>query len=331
MSNSVSGLHHDITDVPGVTVGHASDMKARTGVTVVLAPPEGARAGMHIGGSAASTRQADSLRPEHVVDRVHGICLCGGSGRGLDAAGGVQARLEEAGVGIRVVGHTIPIVPAAALFDLNFGGSSIRPDVTMGYDACRNASGGPVQQGSVGAGTGATIGKLFGVVQAMKGGVGSASVVCDGLIVGALVVLNAFGDIRDPHGNLIAGARTAPQSLELADARRLLTQGTARSRQISVENTTLSVVAVNANADKITASRIAAQAALGLGRVISPFQSQVDGDLTIVLCTGNQEADADRIALLASDVLQAAVVNAVRYADGFGLLPAWKDLGGVAG
>ncbi len=326
MSDSSSGLHQDITDVPGIRVGHAADAQAKTGVTVILVPPDGARAGMYIGGSAVSTRQADSLRPEHVVDRVHGICLCGGTGRGLDSLGGVLACLEEAGVGIQVVGHAIPIVPAAAIFDLNFGDSSVRPDFAMGYKACQSASDGPVEQGSVGAGIGATVGKLFGAAQGMKGGVGSASVVYDELVVGALVVVNAFGDITDQYGNLLAGARTSPESRKLVDAQQMLKEGKARSRQISVENTTLSVIAMNAKADKIVASRIAAQATLGLGRVIGPFQSQVDGDLTIVLCTGDQEADANRIGLLAAEVLQAAVVNAVCKADGFGLLPAWKDL-----
>jgi len=238
----------------------------------------------------------------------------------------VSACLEDTGVGIQVVGQTVAIVPAAAIFDLNFGDSSVRPDFDMGYKACQSASGGPIEQGSVGVGMGATVGKLFGAVQGMKGGVGSASVVYDDLVVGALVAVNAFGDITDQQGNLLAGARTSPQSLTLVDAQRLLKEGRARSRRISVENTTLSVIAVNAKADKIVASRIAAQATLGLGRVISPFQSQVDGDLTIVLCTGDREVDPNRIGLLASDALQAAVVNAVRRADGFGLLPAWKDL-----
>lgn len=163
MGNDLNGLHGDITDVPGIRVGHFSDDRAKTGVTVILAHPEGVRAGVHIAGSAVSTRQMDSLRPEHIVDRVHGICLCGGSGRGLDAAGGALAFLEDAGVGIQIVGRTIPVVPAAAIFDLNFGDGSVRPDAEMGRAACRNASTGPVEQGSVGAGIGATVGKLFGM------------------------------------------------------------------------------------------------------------------------------------------------------------------------
>ena len=197
MSFPTSDRHDDITDVPGIRVGNAHDEDSKTGVTVILPPSNGAPAGLHMGGSAPSTRQMDSLRPLHVVDRVHGICLCGGSAFGLDADGGVLAYLEEKGVGFQVVGRTIPIVPAAAIFDLNVGNGSIRPDAAMGRRACENAFEGPVTQGSVGAGTGASVGKLFGIEQAMKGGLGSASCRSDDLVVGGLVVVNAYGDVID--------------------------------------------------------------------------------------------------------------------------------------
>lgn len=321
------GAHNDLTDVPGIRVGHAQDCDGKTGVTVVLPDGEGVRAGVHIGGSAPSTRQMDSLRPLHVVDRIHGICLCGGSAFGLDAAGGVLTYLESMGVGFRVVGQTIPIVPAAAIFDLNFGIGSKRPDARMGILACERASSGPVDQGSAGAGTGASVGKLFGIEHGMKGGLGSASAVSGEIVVGALVVVNSYGDVTDSDGNLLAGARVSPTSLRLADAARLLKEGAAESRRIPVQDTTLAVVAVNARVDKITASRIAAQATLGLGRVIRPFHSHIDGDLTIVLSTGDKEADPNRIALLASEALQQSVIHAIRSADGLGVLPAWKDLG----
>jgi L-aminopeptidase/D-esterase-like protein len=261
-----------------------------------------------------------------VVDRIHGICLCGGSAFGLDAAGGVLSFLEQHGVGFRVVGRTIPIVPAAAIFDLNLGDGSIRPGADMGFNACVQASRGPVVQGSVGAGTGASIGKLFGIEQAMKGGLGSSSVTSEDLVVGALVVVNAYGDIVDTQGNLLAGARQASDSERLADADDLLRRGKAVSRKVAVENTTLAVVAVNARLDKISASRIAAQATLGLGSVIRPFQTHIDGDLTTVIGTGEREVDSVRVGLLAAEAVRKAVVNAVRKADGFGLLPAWKDL-----
>jgi L-aminopeptidase/D-esterase-like protein len=317
--------HDDITDVPGIRVGHAQDQDAKTGVTVILPPSKGAQAGLHVGGSAPSTRQMDSLKPLHVVDRVHGICLCGGSAFGLDAAGGVLAHLEKEGVGFQVVGKTIPIVPAAAIFDLNVGNGAIRPDALMGRLACETASEGPVPQGSVGAGTGASVGKLFGIEQAMKGGLGSASCFSDDLVVGGLVVVNAYGDVIDLLGKVVAGCRVSPTSLEPADSARLLKEGRARSRRISVENTTLAVVAVNAGLGKIAGSRIAAQATLGMAAVIRPFHSHIDGDLTIVLSVGDVDADPSRVGLLAAEVLQRSVIKAVRRADGLGVLPAWKD------
>lgn len=320
-----SGLHHDITDVPGIRVGHWSDTDALTGVTVILPPEKGARAGLYVGGAAPSTRQMDSLSPFHVVDRIHGVCLCGGSAFGLDAAGGVLAALEEAGIGFPVVGRTIPIVPAAAIFDLNIGNGSVRPGAAMGRAALAAATDGPILQGSVGAGTGATVGKLFGIEQAMKGGLGSASVAAGDLVVGALVVVNAYGDIWGPKGEILAGARTSLSSLDLADAHRLLSHGLAVSRRVAVENTTLSVIAVNAACDKVTATRIATQATPGLAAVIKPFQSHIDGDLTLVLSVGSLKADPNQIALLAIEALQQSVFRAIQHADGFGVLPAWKD------
>jgi L-aminopeptidase/D-esterase-like protein len=326
MSRKTSGVHGDITDVPGIRVGNCENIEAKTGVTVILPPDVGVAAGVHIAGAAPSTRQMDSLAPAHVVDRVHGICLCGGSAFGLDAAGGVLAHLEQNSVGFRVVGNTVPIVPAAAIFDLNFGDGSVRPDAPMGRQACANASEGPIAQGSVGAGIGASVGKLFGIEQGMKGGLGSASVVSHDLVVGALAIVNAYGDVTDLQDNLLAGARTSRQSEQFADARDLLRRGKAVSRRVSVENTTLAVVAVNARLDKIAASRIAAQATAGMGRVIRPFQTHIDGDLTIVMGHGDRDVDPNRIGMLAAEAIQNAVMNAVRNADGFGLLPAWKDL-----
>lgn len=325
MGNGSFYLHDDITDVPGIKVGHAQNFEAKTGVTVILPPAGGARAGLYVGGSAPSTRQMDSLQPLHVVDRVHGICLCGGSAFGLDAAGGVLSYLEERGVGFHVVGKTIPIVPAAAIFDLNFGDGCTRPDRTMGRQACENAASGPLQQGAVGAGTGASVGKLFGIERGMKGGLGSASRFSKDIVVGALVVVNAYGDVTDPEGNILAGCRDSPESLETADAKHLLQEGKAESRKLSVEDTTLAVIAVNARLDKVTASRIAAQATLGMARVIRPFHSHIDGDLTVVLGVGDKLADPNRISFLAQEALQESIVNAVMKADGFGMLPAWQD------
>lgn len=325
MGSFSDALHDDITDVPGVQVGHAANMPAKTGVTVILPPPDNTTAGVYIGGNASSTRQMDSLKPMHVVDRIHAVCLAGGSAFGLDAAGGVMARLEGIGIGLKVTGRVIPIVPSAAVFDLNFGDSSVRPDRELGYRACEAVTCGPTDQGSVGAGTGATVGKLFGIDQAMKGGLGSASSVQDDIVVGALAVVNAFGDVHD--GDVIlAGVRESPESLRMADAARLLATGKAISRAVSVENTTLAVVAVNARLDKVAASRIAAQATLGLASVIKPFHTHIDGDLTVVMGVGEQRVDPNRVGLLAAETLRRAVLNAVKHADGFGILPACTDI-----
>ncbi len=319
-------VRDDITDVAGVRVGHAHDENAKTGVTAILFPPRGVPAGAHTAGFATSTRQVDSLGPSHVVNRIHGFLLCGGSAFGLDATGGALSYLEQAGVGIPVTGKAIPIVPSAAIFDLNFGLWRTRPDGPMGWAACEAATDGPIEQGSVGVGMGATVGKLFGAARGMKGGVGSASVIEDDLVVGALVVVNAFGDVRDAGGRIIAGARAAPDSLELIDADALLRAGKARSINVSAENTTLAVVAVNAALDKTNAMRVASQASLGMGRVISPCHSLVDGDLTVVAAVGAKDADPVRVGLLAVEAVRQAGLNAVTRADGFGILPAVRDM-----
>lgn len=326
MGTHTTSLHDDITDVPGVRVGHASDTDAKTGVTVVVFPNEGCPAGIHRGGNASSTRQCDSLEPRHLVDRIHAVCFTGGSGFGLDAAGGVMRRLEAQGIGIPIVDTAIPIVPTATVFDLNFGNGSVRPTSEMGAQACASADTGPIEHGSVGAGTGATVGKIFGIDNAMKGGVGSASIISGDLIVGALVVANPFGDVTDREGNILVGARKSPDSLERADTALLLEQGIARSRTYSEENTTLAVVAANAKLSKVAAGRIAVQATLAMGRVIQPFHTNIDGDITIVAGAGELDVDPNRIALLAGTVLQRAIIKAVKNADGFGVIPAWSDL-----
>ncbi len=324
--NLPTGDNDDLTDVPGIRVGHAQDVNSGTGVTVILFPERGAISGCRIGGSAPSTRQMDSLDPVHIVDRIHAICLSGGSAFGLDAAGGVLAFLAENGVGFRVGDQIVPIVPSAVIFDLNFKNSGVKPDSVMGRAACLAADLVPMPQGSVGAGTGATVGKLYGMAQAMKGGLGSASVISDRLVVAALVVVNAYGDILDRDGSILAGARTAPDSFEFADSTAMLVTGKARSRSLPVENTTLAIVATNACCDQTMCTRIAGQSTLGLGHVIRPFHSHIDGDLTIVLSLGDVEADPNRVSLMAASVLGRAVRKAIRKADGLETVPAWRDI-----
>src|SRR5574337_436564 len=207
-----------LTRIPGFRVGHASDAVGCTGCTVVLCP-EGTVGGVDVRGSAAGTREMDALSPLHLVPHVHGVLLAGGSAFGLDAGGGVMQYLEERGIGFDVQVARVPIVPSAILFDLRLGDSRARPDPRMAYAACRQATTGPIQEGSVGAGTGATVGKLFGITQAMKSGLGTAGLTLPGgPMVAALAVVNAFGDVRDPFtGQLLAGARDAPASHRLAD------------------------------------------------------------------------------------------------------------------
>ena len=239
-----------LTAIPGIRVGHGTDDVGCTGCTVILCP-EGTVGGVDIRGSAAGTREMDALYPMHLVPSVHAVLFAGGSAFGLDAAGGVMRYLEERGVGFDVQVTRVPIVPAAILFDLRLGDAAARPDARMAYAACRQATSGPFPEGCVGAGTGATVGKLFGVSQAMKSGLGSAALeVSGGVKVAALVAVNAFGDVRDPAtGTLLAGARTAPESFRLANTAASMRDG-VRPVGYKAENTTLAVVATNARLTK---------------------------------------------------------------------------------
>lgn len=320
-------MHDAITDVEGIQVGHASDLTGITGCTVVLCP-DGAVGGVEVRGSASGTRELDALDPRHLVEQVHGIVLAGGSAFGLEAASGAMQYLEERGVGFDVQVTRVPIVPAAILFDLRIGDHRARPDRAMGYRACQAAASGPVEEGSVGAGTGATVGKLFGITRAMKGGIGTASCgLPGGVVVGALVAVNAFGDVLDPEtGTLLAGARDA-------EARRLV--GTAAAmkagiirRGYSGENTTLAVVATNASLTKVQARKLAELAQNGLARTIVPSHTTFDGDTVFALATGRTQGDLDTIGLAAAEVVAAAVVRAIKKARSLGGIPAWSDLFG---
>jgi len=314
-----------ITDVEGVRVGHVSDFSAYTGCTVILFEG-GAACGIDIRGSAAGTRQVDALGVAHVVEEVHAIVLAGGSSFGLDAASGVMRYLEERGVGFDAGNVRVPIVPTAVIFDLGFGDHRIRPNAEMGYEACRSA-GQSVDEGSVGAGVGATVGKLFGVARAMKGGVGTWSVALpDGAVVAALVVVNAFGDIRDNvTGKIIAGARAAEDSLVFADTVACLKSGQVR-RQFGMDSTTLAVVATNVRFSKKEMTKVAQMAQGGLVKRVAPVHTTFDGDLVFALSAGRIEGDINRIGMLGEFVVAEAIGRAVKKADGFGKLPAFKDV-----
>jgi L-aminopeptidase/D-esterase-like protein len=325
--------HRAITDVPGIKVGHASNFKALTGCTVILCD-EGAVGAVDIRGTAAGTRQIDPLTHLHLVDKIHAILLAGGSAFGLDAAGGVMTRLEEKGKGFDVVKTKIPIVPTAVIFDFGLGDFRVRPDQQMGYQACLQASK-KVEEGSVGVGTGATVGKLFGIERAMKGGIGTSSVRGPkGLIVGALVVVNAFGDVLDPGSNqILAGARKSKKSSQLADSSRWMKKGVTRKRFAAIApsdadafNTTLGVIATNANLTKKEVHQVAQIAHSGLAKIISPLHSTFDGDLIFALSYGKKKGDVNTIGLLGEVALIESVKRAVTKAEGFGVIPSYRDV-----
>jgi L-aminopeptidase/D-esterase-like protein len=336
MTNSAS----DPAQLPGVLIGHDTAGRRPTGVTVVLLP-EGTTAGVDVRGAAPGTRETDLLDPVNTVQEVHAIALCGGSAFGLDAAGGVVRWLEGQGRGIEVGSVRVPLVPAAVIFDLGVGDSMIRPDADSGVRACAAAV--PVAQaaeGNVGAGAGASVGKLLGPDRAMRGGVGIATLHAQGLTMSAVVVVNAVGDVVDPDtGSLLAGARVSPDSLELAGAVDEVLAGRFGDGPQAAANTTIGVVITDARLTKTQASRLAQVAHDGLARTIRPVHTPMDGDTLFAAATGTvdpQVQDAlapERLAVLlsvmAAEVTAQAVVRAIRAAQGLRLedlwLPAWQD------
>jgi L-aminopeptidase/D-esterase-like protein len=308
-----------LTDIPGIRVGHASDLDALTGCTVILCDG-GAVGGVDIRGSATGSEELDVLSAGHVDEHVDAVVLAGGSAYGLEAAAGVRKYLGGRGVGVKVGAHVVPIVPAAILFDLAIGKGAVRPTREMGEAAAASATADAVQEGAVGAGTGATVGKLFGMSQAMKGGIGCATLDAGGVRVSCLVAVNAFGDVRDPAtGKLIAGARKAPASMELADTHQQIKLG-ARGSFIR-QNTTLAVVATNARLTKVGASKLAQMASLGVARTIYPVNTMFDGDIVFALSKGDLEADPNMLGVMAADAVAQAVVRAVKLAVTLGGVP----------
>ncbi len=300
-----------IVDVPGIKIGHAQDRTARTGCSVVLTEA-GSVCGVDVRGSAPGTRETDLLRPTALVEKVHAVVLCGGSAFGLDAAGGVVAFLEERGIGFPVGKWRVPIVPAAVIFDLLVGDGAIRPDRAMGYAAAKAASREPFAEGRVGAGTGATVGKLAGPDRAMRGGLGTASIrLPTGLVVGAIAVANAIGSIYDAVTHQrIAGPRTA--SGTPIDDRPLLLE--RKPAAPAGGNTTLAVVATNANLTKSQATKVAQMAHDGLARVIIPSHMMGDGDTIFACATGGIDALVDVIGTLGAEMVAEAIGRGVRAA-----------------
>lgn len=317
-----------LTAVAGLKVGHHTLAERPTGCTVVLAEA-GAVAGVDVRGSAPGTRETDLLDPINLVDRVHAVVLSGGSAFGLDAATGVVRYLDEREIGYQTAVAKVPIVPAAILFDLGVGNPKIRPTAECGYKAAEAASGGRVAEGNVGAGAGATVGKLGGSGRAMKGGIGTASFsLPDGTVVAALVAVNSVGDVIDPStGKVIAGVRTE-DGKSLADARLLVRSGAIVPRARPGQNTTIGVVATNARLTKAEATKVAQMAQDGVARAVSPAHTPFDGDTIFALATGTHEGKADLLSVgaLAADAVAEAIVRAVREARGIPGFPAAREI-----
>ena len=338
MSVMTDALTDSICDVAGLAVGHFTHPARPTGCSVVLCP-QGAVCGVDVRGGAPGTRETDLLKPDNLVEQVHAVLLAGGSAYGLDAAGGVMRWLEERGHGFSVgtsrahdpAGQPIrvPIVPAAVLFDLWLGDARIRPDAAAGYAACEAASTVRPAQGNVGAGAGATLGKLYGIERAMKGGIGSASMRVAGVTVAALVAVNASGDVFDPaSGELVAGARNSAGGHSMINTMAALMRGELPARMTAGMATTIGVVATDALLDKPQANKIATMAHDGLARTINPVHTLADGDTLFALATGasGRRADLTLIGALAAEVTARAVLAAVHHASGLPGVPAARDL-----
>ncbi|HBK60638.1 MAG TPA: peptidase S58 [Firmicutes bacterium] len=319
-----------ITRIRGVLVGHAQDDAALTGCTVVLTPG-GAVAGVDVRGSAPGTRETDLMRPCSQVERIHGVALSGGSAYGLDSASGVMRWLEEQGFGFATPFGIVPIAGAAVIYDLGIGNPRVRPDAAMGYAACRAASSGPCCEGNIGAGAGATVGKIQGPQYAMKGGLGTCvaevsqagSTKAEPVLVGALVIVNSLGDVVDPWtGRVVAGAYDAGRKKFIGPGVGPMWAGQAQAGLGT--NTTIAVVATDAVLDKEGANKVAQMAQDGLARAIIPAHTMYDGDTVFCLATAEKSLSGDRasditaIGALAAEVLAAAVVRAVKTAKSAG-------------
>jgi L-aminopeptidase/D-esterase-like protein len=319
-----------ITDVQGLRVGHHTDARRPTGCTVVLCEA-GVTCGVDVRGAAPGTRETDLLMPGNLVDRVHAVLLAGGSAFGLDAAGGVMRWLDEHGHGFTVGPARVPIVPAAVLFDLWLGDARIRPDANAGFEACQAASDQAPAQGCVGAGAGATVGKLFGIAHAMKGGIGTASLEVNGVRIAALVAVNAAGDVIDPATTrVVAGSRQldgrTPRRISAALARGLMPPNI-----LAGAATTIGIVATDAALDKAQCMRLAIMSHDGLARCIDPVHTASDGDAMFALASGHNRRTLPLTVLgtLAAEVTQRAVLNGVRAATGVREppLPSAQDIG----
>ncbi len=317
-------MYNAITDVSGIKIGHYTDKKAVTGCTVVLCE-RGAVAGVDVSGSSPGTRETDLLRPGNLVEKVQAIVLSGGSAFGLDAAAGVMKYLEERGFGYETSAGRVPIVPAAIIFDLNIGDSKIRPGANEGYQACLAATNGKVAEGCVGAGTGATVGKILGVERAVKSGLGTASQrIAGDVVVAALVVVNAVGDVIEPGtGKILAGPRKPDGRGFLSTSK--LWKGDFKEA-VPLFNTVIGVVVTDAKLAKTEANRLARVAQVGIARTIDPCHTMYDGDALFTLSLGEKQADLSVLGAAAAEVVAEAIVRAIQKAKTLAGVPAAKDV-----
>lgn len=317
-----------LTDIDGILVGHATDLQGVTGCTAIVCP-QGAVGGIDIRGSATGSTEWDVLTPGHVTEQVHAIVLTGGSAYGLESASGVRRVLEARGIGYKMPSAVVPLVAGAVIYDLGIGKPNARPTREMGEAAAAAASAEAVKEGAVGAGTGATVGKVMGMYHAMKSGLGTATVALEGsyagVMVSALAVVNALGDVREPGtGKVVAGTRVSAASREFADSAAVLKRGT-RARSRTGGNTTLVVVATNARLTKVAASKLAALGSIGMARSISPVWTTADGDVVFALSAGSKQADLMALGVAAAEAVEQAIVRAVRLA------PTVAGVPGLAG
>ena len=324
-----------ITDVRGIEVGHAQDEEALTGCTVIICR-KGAVAGVDVRGGAPGTRETDLLDPVNLVEKVHAIVLAGGSAFGLDAATGVMRYLEEKKIGFNTGVAKVPIVPSAILFDLNLGRADVRPDSAMGYRAAVSASSDAPAEGNTGVGIGASVGKMFGLGLGMKAGVGNASMnIGGGVIVGALVAVNAWGDVVNPQTNqIIAGLRSGNvgplhvgKKDYFADTLSMMKSTIGRNLLglTSRANTVIGVVATNAKLTKAQATKLAQMAQDGIARTIRPAHTMLDGDVIFALSAGARKADVSSVGAFAAEVTAEAILRAVKMAKPIGELPGLNN------
>lgn len=313
-----------ITDVPGIKVGHAHSIEGMTGCTVIICE-KGATGGVDVRGSAPGTRETDLFKSEKMVDKVHAVVLSGGSAFGLEAASGVMKYLEEKNIGFDVGVTKVPIVASAVIFDLTIGDYMIRPDFNMGYEASKNANSYANKQGNIGCGMGATIGKILGPQNAMKSGLGSATVKIGNLVVSAIVAVNAFGDIYDLENNKqIAGVYDYNTS-ELLNTIDIMKE-TNKNLGFNIQNTTIGLIATNAMLNKAEANKISEMAHNGFARSINPIHTMVDGDTIFTMATGEIKADISLIGTLAAEAMSKAIINGVFFAEGTHGLKAYKEI-----